>query len=207
MGISFFWSRNFLLNRTFLWLLFVINFLGTIYGYMWYEGQLAATAATKPLWMLVFVPDSPTASLFFTLALVYLLFPPKSHTKLVLAVRMIIEGLAVVCSIKYGLWATIIILSGLYQGGELYATDIMLMASHLGMAIEVLLYMRFMKVNKTALALGTAWLLINDTVDYTFGIYPYLPSELENQVEQVKIFTYCLSVFSFLLPLSLHRRK
>jgi len=207
MNISFFWSRSFLLNRTFLWLLFIVNFLGTIYGYIWYGGQLELTAATKPLWMLIFVPDSPTASLFFTLAILYLLFPPTGNSKIVRYGRMIIEGLAVVCSVKYGVWAVAIILSGIYQGGDIYATDMMLIASHLGMAVEALLYMRFMTVNKSMLVAATGWLLLNDTADYTYGIYPNLPYELKNQVQKVKIFTYCLSLCSLLLALILHRSK
>lgn len=196
-----------MLNRTFLWLLFIVNFLGTIYGYIWYGGQLELTAATKPLWMLVFVPDSPTASLFFTLALLYLLFPPTGKSKLVRYSRMFIEGLAVVCSVKYGVWAVAIILAGIYQGGDIYATDMMLIVSHLGMAIEALLYMRFMTVSKSMLAAATCWLLLNDTADYTYGIYPNLPYELKDQVQQVKIFTYCLSLCSLLLALLLHRGK
>ncbi|MET0960494.1 MAG: DUF1405 domain-containing protein, partial [Psychrobacillus psychrotolerans] len=48
-----------------MWLLFIVNLFGTIYGYYWYKGQLSQTE-TK---FLLFVPDSPTASLFFTIAL------------------------------------------------------------------------------------------------------------------------------------------
>ena len=51
-----------LYNKSFMWLLFFVNLLGTIYGYIWYESQLSTT---EPKFLL-FVPDSPTASLFFT---------------------------------------------------------------------------------------------------------------------------------------------
>ena len=54
-----------LYNKSFMWLLFFVNLLGSIYGYIWYESQLSTT---EPKFLL-FVPDSPTASLFFTLAL------------------------------------------------------------------------------------------------------------------------------------------
>ena len=43
MGISFFWSKAFLMDRKMLWLLFVVNLLGTVYGYMWYDNQLIYT--------------------------------------------------------------------------------------------------------------------------------------------------------------------
>ena len=45
--------------------LLIINFFGTIYGYYWYKWQLAVT---EPIFY-IFVPDSPTASLFFVLRL------------------------------------------------------------------------------------------------------------------------------------------
>src|SRR5690606_13621518 len=112
MNVSFFFSKTFLLNRSFLWLLFICNLLGTIYGYIWYDAQLKWTVEAKAGWMLPFVPDSPTASLFFTLALLYLLFPPPAHRGFIKWSRSIIEALAVVCSIKYGIWATVIIIWG-----------------------------------------------------------------------------------------------
>jgi len=194
--LAIFWSREFLLSRPFLWLLFIVNFFGTVYGYIWYEGQLAETLNSHPLWQIVFVPDSPTASLFFTIALLYFLFPPKRSYGLVMIGRYIIEGLAVVCSVKYGIWAVSMILAGAWQGAELNWQHYMLMASHLGMAFEALLFFRFMKAGVFSLIIATGWLLLNDTVDYTFGIYPYLAEELQDDLTAVRAFTYGLSIFS-----------
>lgn len=50
----------------FLWLLLIINTFGTIYGYIWYQYQLIET----PPIFIPFVPDSPTASLFFVFVLI-----------------------------------------------------------------------------------------------------------------------------------------
>ncbi|MGO4544939.1 DUF1405 domain-containing protein [Paenibacillus sp. 2TAB23] len=196
--LSFFWSRQFLLSRAFLWPLFIVNFFGTIYGYIWYEDQLIATFNEHPLWRLVFVPDSPTASLFFTIALLYLLFPPKSEYGITKVGRNIIEALAVVCSVKYGIWAVSMIVAGAWQGAELNWQHYMLMASHLGMAFEALLFLRFMKTGIVSLVIATGWLLLNDTVDYTFGVFPYLARELRDDLTAVRGFTYGLSLFSFL---------
>ena len=197
MGISVFWSRSFLMSRTMLWLLFIVNLLGTIYGYIWYDAQLAKTFNEEPLWMLVFVPDSPTASLFFTLALLYMLFPPAKQTGIAAAGRSVIEGLAVVCSVKYGIWAVAMIVAGAWQGDVLNWQHYMLIASHLGMALEALLYFRFMKGGIAALTAGLSWLLLNDTIDYTYGVYPWLPQQLDDDVPAVRLFTYCLSFASF----------
>ncbi|WP_424766045.1 DUF1405 domain-containing protein [Paenibacillus sp. sgz302251] len=194
--LTFFWSREFLLNRSFLWLLFLVNLAGTIYGYIWYEYQLIDTYINHPLWRIVFVPDSPTASLFFTLALLYLLFPPRQSNRIAVIGRSVLEALAVVCSVKYGIWAVAMIAAGAWQGDELNWKHYMLIASHLGMAFEALLYFRFMKAGPIALAVAACWLLLNDTVDYTFGVFPTLARELYNDLPAVRGFTYGLSLFS-----------
>ncbi|REK77229.1 DUF1405 domain-containing protein [Paenibacillus paeoniae] len=208
MNLSLFWSRSFLLNRNVLWLLFIVNFVGTIYGYMWYENQLIWTIENKPAWMLPFVPDSPTASLFFTLSLLFLMFPPRKLSRLGNGLRVLIEALAVVCSVKYGIWAVAMIVAGAAQGDVLNWQHYMLIASHLGMAAEALLYFRFMKARTGALAIGLGWLLLNDTIDYTYGINPWLPAELEDDLDAVRTFTFALSIASFLTAwLALRFRK
>ena len=63
------WVYPLLASRSFLWLLLLVNIAGTIYGYDWYGWQLAET----PTIFLPFVPDSPTASLFFVFVLIALL--------------------------------------------------------------------------------------------------------------------------------------
>ncbi|WP_052098588.1 DUF1405 domain-containing protein [Paenibacillus stellifer] len=182
-----------LASRPFVWILLAVNTLGTIYGYIWYGNQLAYTAGNYPAWLLPFVPDSPTASLFFTLALVLLLYPPR--TAWGVAVRALVEALAVVTSVKYGIWAVMIIVAGGYQGGNLDWQDWMLMASHAGMAVEALLYARFFHCRKM-IPLALLYTLLNDTMDYGFGIYPWLPSTLTDDVPQVRNFTFLLTLLS-----------
>ncbi|MNB72289.1 hypothetical protein D3C81_280650 [compost metagenome] len=182
-----------LASRPFVWILLAVNTLGTIYGYIWYGNQLAYTAGNYPAWLLPFVPDSPTASLFFTLALVLFLYPPRFAWGV--AVRALVEALAVVTSVKYGIWAVMIIVAGGYQGGSLDWQDWMLMASHAGMAVEALLYARFFHCRKM-IPLALLYTLLNDTMDYGFGIYPWLPSTLTDDVPQVRNFTFLLTLLS-----------
>ena len=184
------------MNRSFLWLLFWCNVLGTIYGYIWYGGQLAATLEQYPAGLLVFVPDSPTASLFFTLSLLFLLYPPSKRW--LQRVGHVIQGLAVVTSIKYGVWAVSMIVAGWSLGGDVIWQDFMLIASHLAMAIEALLYVRFFGFGVISLILAAGWTLLNDVMDYTFEIYPYLPYELYDYVGGVRIFTFTLTILSFI---------
>ncbi|WP_379129258.1 DUF1405 domain-containing protein [Paenibacillus sp. sgz500958] len=187
------WSEIILKQRAVLWLLFVINFLGTIYGYIWYGNQLEFTAANYPLWLLPLVPDSPTASLFFTVALLMMLYPPKSITGY--TVRGVIEALAVITSVKYGVWAVSMIAAGGYQGDFVSWKDWMLIISHTGMAVEALLFARFFSCRKM-LPLALLWTLFNDTVDYSYGVYPWLPSVLEDDVTSVQLFTFTLTLCS-----------
>lgn len=208
MSLSYCWGRSFLTSRPFLWLLYWCNLAGTVYGYIWYKGQLEYTLNGHPLWQVVFVPDSPTASLFFTISILFLLYPPRS--KSLRAIRQLMEALAVVTSVKYGIWASAIIFWGVAQGGHIVWQDWMLVASHTAMAVEALLFVRFFTCKWIALGLAAVWTLLNDTMDYTFSIYPYLPKTLIDDVPRVRAFTYMLTLFSIVaawLAMNVRNRK
>ncbi|MCL9662868.1 DUF1405 domain-containing protein [Paenibacillus hunanensis] len=196
MPISYFWSRAFLTNRWLLWLLLICNVLGTIYGYYWYALQLEYTLLHWPSWMIVFVPDSPTASLFFSIAIAFLLFPPRSRW--LKGIRALFEALAVVTSVKYGVWAVTMIFWGAALGDTLVWQDWMLTASHLTMAIEALIYVRFFIFRHTTLVLALGWTLLNDYMDYSQGIYPWLTEQLVIRLNQVRNFTVSLTLASAL---------
>ncbi|WP_079530116.1 DUF1405 domain-containing protein [Halobacillus hunanensis] len=170
-----------LTNRIFLMLLFIINLSGTIYGYIWYESQLAVT---EPIF-LIFVPDSPTASLFFTIFLgFYLLHKSVPY----------IEALAVITLLKYGIWA--VVMNGLtfMEYGSLPWTGYMLIASHGAMAIQGLLYTPFYKIRTRHIIVAAIWTLHNDVIDYVFEQMPIYPSIMEH-MNQIGYFTFWLSIF------------
>src|SRR5690625_6280504 len=79
--------RQILLDRYFLILLFFINLFGTIYGFLWYESQLRIT----PTIFLPFVPDSPTASLFFTIWLLFFIYNKNLSYMAALAVMSLFK--------------------------------------------------------------------------------------------------------------------
>ena len=187
------WFERLFRDRRIIWLLFTVNLLGTVYGYMWYGNQLEFTAENYPFWLLPFVPDSPTASLFFTAALLLMLYPPKGIKGNL--VRQLIEALAVVTSVKYGIWAVSMIVAGGYQGDTVTWKDWMLMISHTGMAVEALIYARFFKFRKM-LPVALLWTFANDMVDYSEGVFPWLPSELDDDLISVQYFTMALTLFS-----------
>lgn len=187
------WFDRLFRDRRIIWLLFIVNLLGTVYGYMWYGNQLAFTADNYPHWLLPFVPDSPTASLFFTAALLLLLYPPKGLTGTL--VRQLIEALAVVTSVKYGIWAVSMIVAGGYQGDTVTWKDWMLMISHTGMAVEALIYARYFSFRRM-LPVALLWTFANDMVDYSEGVFPWLPSVLDDDISAVQYFTMGLTFFS-----------
>ncbi|AJY77146.1 DUF1405 domain-containing protein [Paenibacillus beijingensis] len=198
MQMSYFWSRTFWTSRPVLWTLFIVNLLGTAYGYEWYWNQLVYTSRSgHPLWQLVFVPDSPTASLFFTLSLLYLIFRPAAPPRTV--VRAFVEALGAVASIKYGIWAVVMIFAGAAQGDILEWQHWMLVVSHLSMAVEAVIFASFLSFGRVAALAAACWLFINDAVDYSYGIYPWLPDVLDDNVPAICVFTVGLTVFSLLL--------
>lgn len=198
-------SQTWLGSRFMLWSLFWINLLGTIYGYYWYGNQLIHTATELSPLYLPFVPDSPTASLFFTFFIVYLLLDQRQsqakHTAIeqVTAqpkndmLRSVIEVFALITSFKYGIWAVAMIWAAAYQGTAVQPTDWMLTLSHLGMAAEVLLYWSFYRFRWPSVMLVSLWTLWNDYMDYGVGVFPWLPKTLWDDLSSVAVFTILLS--------------
>jgi uncharacterized membrane protein YpjA len=172
-------------NRTFLILLLIINILGTIYGYIWYGWQLADT----PPKFLIFVPDSPTASLFFVFVLIAFLL--KRNWPL-------FEALAIVTLFKYGIWAAVMNLLVLKVTGELSPVGWMLILSHLGMAVQGFLYAPFYRIKAWHIVVTAIWTLHNDVIDYVFFMYPRYPV-LSDYAPQIGYFTFWLSVTSILI--------
>ncbi|MFK2824200.1 DUF1405 domain-containing protein [Bacillus sp. B190/17] len=165
--------------------LFVINLIGTIYGYMWYGPQLARTE-----WLfLPFVPDSPTASLFFTIVLLGFLWR-KSWG--------LFQALAIVTLFKYGIWAVVMNLLTLKVTGYLPWEGYMLMASHLGMAIQGMLYSPFYRIKRWHLAAAALWALHNEIIDYVYGQYPVY-AQLDLYIKEIGYFTFWLSILSIFL--------
>jgi uncharacterized membrane protein YpjA len=187
------WLYPILAYRPFLWLLFIINILGTIYGYIWYRYQLAET----PLIFLPFVPDSPTASLFFVFVL--LAFLRRRHFPL-------FEALAIVTLVKYGIWAVAMNLLVWKVTGELDVAGWMLIVSHGAMAIEGMLYAPFYRFRGTHLAIAAVWTLHNDIIDYVFGMMPRY-SMLQQYADTIGYFTFWLSIVSIVVGYLLCVRK
>lgn len=180
-------------DRKFIFFLFMVNLIGTVYGFLWYEPQLSVTPAV----FLVFVPDSPTASLFFTIVLFFFLFRKNVPY---------IEALGMITLFKYGVWAVVMNILTLYIDGSLSWQGYMLIASHGAMAIQGLLYAPFYRIKLRHLAVAAIWTLHNDIIDYVFGMMPMYRS-LTAYTKEIGYFTFWLSIFSILLAYWLMKRK
>jgi uncharacterized membrane protein YpjA len=175
------WFQMFLSKKWVLWTLLVINIAGTIYGYEWYGWQLAQT----PSIFLIFVPDSPTASLFFVFVLIAFLMKKNMP---------IFEALAMVTLVKYGVWAVVMNLLVLNIHGYLSLAGYMLIFSHGAMAIQGILYAPYFRIKPIHLFIAAIWTLHNDVIDYVFFMYPKY--RLDEYISQIGYFTFWLSIAS-----------
>jgi len=199
----FFWSENFFFSKAMLWLLFITNAAGTVYGYIWYGNQLRLIYNTMDRWLLPFVPDSPTASLFFTLSLFYIiidrtLLQGTQHSRFYSSIRAFVDAFAIVTSVKYGIWAVAMIAAGGAQGDPIVWKEWMLVVSHLGMVLQVILFSRYMRFGQLSIVFVGIWVLINDYLDYHSMIYPWLPDILEDDLSIIEMFTMFLSLLGLL---------
>lgn len=179
------WIYYFLTHRTILWFLLVVNILGTIYAYYWYRYQLAET----PPIFLIFVPDSPTACLFFVFVLIAFILGKNWP---------LFEALAMVTLFKYGIWAVVMNYLVLVVSGELEIIGYMLMLSHGAMALQGLLYAPFYRFKAWHLIVTGIWTLHNDVIDYVFKMLPRYHM-LDDYIPQIGYFTFWLSIVSLAL--------
>ncbi len=193
MKLFFSWIWLVLSHKSFLWMLLFINLLGTVYGFDWYMWQLVVTE--PKFW--IFVPDSPTASLFFTVAIFGWLI--NRNFKL-------IEALALITLVKYGLWAVVMNLLTLFETGSIGWIGWMLIISHFAMAVQAILYIPFYKFGLGHIIIASIWTLHNDVIDYVFGQMP-IYSNLMVYMNQIGYFTFWLSIACISLAYFVWKRR
>lgn len=140
------------------WPVILLNLLGTAFGFWFYSAQLSET----PMIMWPIVPVSPLATLFMALSL--------AAWRLDISAEWL-HALAFVGCLKYGLWTPFvqIVINGpgaidplLYQ---------FLIWSHLAMAVQAFLIHRYASFPVWAVAIATAWFVLNDMLDYFLTVF------------------------------------
>lgn len=75
----------------------------------------------------------------------------------------------------------------------------MLMISHLGMAIEAILYYKLYRFGVIHLSAVGAWTFLNDYIDYGLDMHPWVHDAVDRLTTEMAIITVLLSVLSLLL--------
>lgn len=149
-----------LYQRWTLMILLICNILGTMYGYVWYSEQLNVT----PIYFVPFVPDRPTASLFLCISIILMTF--NRHLE-------VIDTLAFVSLLKYGIWAIIMNISMFLEQGDITLNGMMLTILHGIMTLEALYFYPRFKITILAGWGAFIWMMINDVIDYCLNQFPY----------------------------------
>lgn len=139
----------------------LINLLGTVFGYYYYQNLLASS----PAWKWIFIPDSPNSTLIFSAAIVLILLGRPSST---------LGALGCVYIMKYGLWTMFVILyfPEFFLAPRWADYYWLMFWLHLGMVLEPLLILHTLRKNLRTLLVPLVLLLINDYADYAAGTSP-----------------------------------
>lgn len=154
--------REIALHRPALAWLAAVDFIGAIYGFYWYWGQLMET----PFYLWVLVADSPLSALLFGIVLLLYLKGVRHEA---------LEAVAYFSMIKYGLWTVFVIGQFVLGPGKLDFENTHLFLSHAGMALEALIFWQYMAPSRKYILLAFLWAFANDCADYLGGLHPTLP--------------------------------
>lgn len=179
-------------NRIFLVFLLICNIAGTIYGYIWYGGQLSIT----PWYFYPFVPDSPTATLFLSILICLILFNKKFG---------LIDALTFTTLIKYGVWAVIMNIWNFIDMGFVSWIGLMLIASHAAMALMAFMFIPYIEIKPWHFYVTAIWLFHNDFIDYVYIQYPRY-GNLHPHVTEIGYLAFWLTVIVLVLLYKLARR-
>lgn len=164
------YAREYLERAPSLVWLILTNLLAVLVGVDYYVATMAGVSPF--LWPLY--TDSPAALLLMTLSLVTLLPNLGDRLEDVPHNRPLayLHTFAFVWLVKYGLWTAV----ALNLGFEAYYPEIWsywgILITHLAFILEAFLIPRYARTTKGALVAALALLLVNDVVDYGFGLHP-----------------------------------
>ncbi|ACA39562.1 Hypothetical ypjA protein [Lysinibacillus sphaericus C3-41] len=119
----------------------------------------------------------------------------------------LMEVLALVTLVKYGLWADVMNIWTLIETGSIGWQGWMLVGSHFAMAVQAILYMKKYVFTYWHVFIAAVWTLHNDVIDYVFGQMP-MYGDLVKYTSYIGYFTFWLSIACILLAIfSIRWRK
>lgn len=162
------------------------SIIGTLFGFYYYQGQFEIT----PLYLWLFVPDSPFFTFMYVIVLAFYFLGYRSNP---------FDVFTFIGLIKVGIW-TIFVLFWNYDYYFSPATRdfrFIILLLHIGMilvALTLLMEMRKLSLKWYLMILG--FFIISDYLDYFIGTHPLIPLE---SVETVKWVTFSLTILTCIL--------
>ena len=137
-------------------------------GFIYWYGP---TFARYPVWQWVFVPDCPLFAALFALSLGLILLKRRVPP---------FDALVTFGLIKYGVWTvTHWIVYWINTRGRFTPEGVLMAVSHLGMILEGLFLLSFLKMNWPTAALCILWFGLSDWMDYgPFLTYPRMDTRI-----------------------------
>lgn len=145
-----------------------IGLVSSVIGFIYWYGP---ALALYPLWQWVFVPDCPLFALLFTLSLGLILLGRRAP---------LYDALVTFGLIKYGIWTVFIwVVFWINTQGNFTAESVVMTIAHLGMILEGILLLSFLKMNWPMVIASAAWFGLSDWMDYgPFKTYPHFPTSI-----------------------------
>ncbi len=172
------------------WFTVLANLSGAIYGFLFFYGD---QLATTPFPWVLFVPDSPTYTLLFALCALMLWKRVRADWLLFLA------GVG---NVKVGIWAIFVLLyyGHFFLAPAAFWITLLLIATHIGMWAQSLLFINRLEVKPWMIALSLAWFGLSDYSDYFMGTHPILPTtDLDLSLGLSVALTLTLSIAGYLV--------
>jgi uncharacterized membrane protein YpjA len=166
-----------MLTRLLFWLIILANLGGAAFGFLVYYGR--QLSLTSPL-LWIFVPDCPLYALLFAAAFLFRAEPRPALLRAWLPGLPDLSCLWFIIfagALKYGFWTVFVLTaySSFYFTPQAWLMYAMLYAAHLFLMFETALLAGRIRIRKSYLLVGLAWLLANDLSDYLLGTHPPLP--------------------------------
>lgn len=169
------YARYYLENAPSLGVLICLNLFAVLVGIRFYVDTMPAISTV--LWP--FYLDSPVALFFMTASLLMLVPNLGRPIETMPNNRMtaIVHTLAFVWLVKFGLWTVV----ALHLGFDLYFPSVtdywFIVITHLAFVVQAFLIPHYGVTSREALILAGGLLLVNDILDYGFGLHPPLRYE------------------------------
>ncbi len=162
-----------------------VNLAGTAFGFYYYREQFAATA--PHLW--IFVADSPLATLLIASSLFFYIQNRKSG---------LLDALAAIANIKYGLWTVFILL---FYFDTFFSSNplpmyLFLLFSHLLMFLQAFLVLDYTDFDFRHLGLAASWFVVNDLLDYFLDLHTRIYAPHDHPVSPAMASAFGLTALS-----------